>query len=319
MGGLNIADIAKWDPSSIGEVVETAKKLTVSVDEAVEPLPRMPVFGSWTGRGASSAKWSMRDSAAKAEQFTAGTRILGGAASSFEGLIEGLVRTLVDIRLAASAHGFRIDDKANTVEIAVSTAHWSDDDFAQLKKDQRELQQRVDNLVTVANKVDDDLAHKLATISEKAVFSTNGEALNSLVVGTLVGAKTDLLAKYGSKALDSVDSSLKPWLKEISFLKTSRLGIAGNVAMMIPSIMKDMGDGDSAAKAITRETVGTAAGVGAAAGASLAAGAAAGAVAGSFVPGAGTAVGAAAGFIAAAVAGGQVSDWASGLVADLWD
>lgn len=319
MGELSVADIARWDPVALGEVAQTAKKLAVSVDDTVEPLPNLPVFGIWTGTAASSAQWAMKDTRSKTEGFVGAVKILGGVASTAQGAVEGLVRALVDIRVQASAHGFRINDAANTVEIAISTAHWSDDDFAQLKADQRELQARVDKLVEEANRVDDALAKALSSVGDEKVTSESGAKLNSLVVGALVGAKTDLLAKYGSKVLDSVDSSLKPWLSEISVLKTSRIGIAGNVAMMIPSIMKDMGDGDSALKAITRETVGTAAGVGAAAGASWAAGAAAGAVAGSFVPGAGTAVGAVAGVVAAVVAGGQVSDWASGKVAELWD
>lgn len=319
MGGLSVADIARWDPVALGEVAQTAKKLAVSVDETVDPLPNLPVFGAWTGTAASSAQWAMRDTRSKTEGFVGAVKVLGGVASTAQGVVEGLVRALVDIRVQASAHGFRINDAANRVEIAVSTAHWSDDDFAQLKADQRELQARVDKLVDEANRVDDDLSKALSVVGDEKVFSNSGEKLNSLVVGTLVGLKTDLLAKYGSKALEAADSSLKPWLKEISLLKTSRIGVVGNVAMMIPAVIQDVGEGDSVAKAVTREAAGTAAGVAVSAGASWLASAATGAVVGSTVPGAGTVIGAGVGIAVAALAGGAVSGEVSDLVGKLWD
>ncbi|WP_299575279.1 hypothetical protein [uncultured Williamsia sp.] len=313
-----MADIARWDPAALGQVADTAKKLAVSVDETVQPLPNLHVFGVWTGTAADSARWAMKDTHTKADGFEGAVKILGGAASIAQGVVEGLVRALVDIRIQASAHGFRINEAANTVEIAISTAHWSDEDFAQLKADQRELQARVDKLVEEANRVDDDLAKALSVVGDEKVFSQSGEKLTSLVVGTLVGAKTDLLAKYGSKALEAADSSLKPWLKEISLLQTSRIGVVGNVAMMIPAVIQDVGQGDSVAKAVTREAAGTAAGVAASAGAGWLASAATGAIAGSALPGPGTVIGAGVGIAVAALAGdavsGEVSDW----VGKLW-
>lgn len=292
MGGLSLADIAKWDPVAIGEVAQTAQKLAVGVTESAQPLANMPVFATWTGTAASSAQWAMRDSVEKAERFVGATKLVGGAASMAQAVIEGLVRALVDIRMRASAHGFRINDVAGTVEIAISTAHWSDEDFAQLKASQRELQARVDKLITEANHADDELArmlNKVADDGKKSIWAVDSKDVNSIVVGYLVGAKVDMLGDFGKALLKDTDSRLLPWLEEIGKLKISRVGIVGNVVMLIPAIIQDVGGGDSMTKAVTKEVGGTLAGIGAAA--------ATGAVAGSVIPVGGTAIGAVGGVI----------------------
>lgn len=310
MGGLSLADIAKWDPVAIGEVAQTAQKLAVAVDEAAQPLANMPVFGTWTGTAASSAEWAMDDSVTSAERFVAATKVVGGAASMAQGVVEGLVRANIDIHMQASAHGFRINEAANTVEIAISTAHWSDEDFAQLKADQRALQARVDKLVDEANHADDELARVLSKVADdgkKSFWSVDGKDIDSMVVGALMGAKVDLLGDLGAKLLRDADSRLLPWLKEMDVLKVSRIGIVGNVAMMIPAIIQDIGNDDSVAEAVTKEAGGTAAGILAAAGA--------GALAGSVVPVGGTIVGGAAGVIA----GSLVALYTSKKIGELFD
>lgn len=264
VGGLSVADIARWDPAAIGDVARAAQKLAVSVDDAAGPLRNLPVFATWTGDGASSARWSMKDSATKADRLVGATKMLGGAATAAEGLVEGLVRALIDIRMAASAHGLRINDAANTVEIAVSTAHWSDEEFAQLKADQRELQARVDKLIDEANRVDDELAQALAKVSDdgkKSVWSVDSKDINSYVFGYLTGMQVDLVGDLGKAALDGTSSRLLPWMTDIGNLKLSRIGIAGNVAMLIPAIISDVGGGEEPWKAVTKEVGGTAIGV----------------------------------------------------------
>lgn len=310
MGGLSLADIAKWDPVAIGEVAQTAQKLAVAVEEAAQPLVNMPVFGTWTGSGSDSAKWAMKDSVATAQRYVGATKVVGGAASMAQGVVEGLVRANIDIHMQASAHGFRINEAADTVEIAISTAHWSDEDFAQLKADQRELQARVDKLVEEANRADDELANmlnKVADEGKQSFWSVDAKDINSTIVGYLMGAKTDLLGDLGVKLLNDADSRLLPWLKEIDILKISRVGIAGNVAMMIPAIIQDVGNDDSIAEAVTKEAGGTAAGILAAAGA--------GALAGSFVPVGGTVVGG----VAGVVAGSLVALYTSKGIGELFD
>lgn len=298
MGGLSLADIAKWDPVAIGEVAQTAQKLAVAVDEAAQPLANMPVFETWTGGAASSAKWAMKDSVTTAERYVGATRMLGGAATIAQGAVEGLVRANVDIQMQASANGFRINEAANDVEIAVSTAHWSDEDFAQLKANQRELQARVDKLVSEANRVDDELARALTKVADdgkRSVWAINANDVNSFVVGALASAKTDLLEEYGEKALAEVDASLAPWLAKVGTIGVKRAGVVGNIAMMIPSIIADVGSGDKLHVAVIKETGGVAAGI--------AAGAATGVALGTFAPG----VGNVAGLVVGAIVGGGAS------------
>ncbi|GAA1898922.1 hypothetical protein LX12_001963 [Williamsia serinedens] len=206
----------------------------------------------------------MKDSATKADRLVGAAKMLGGAATAAEGLVEGLVRALIDIRMAASVHGLRINDAANTVEIAISTAHWSDEDFAQLKADQRELQARVDKLVDEANRVDDELARALAKVSEdgkRSVWSVDSKDINSYVFGYLTGMQVDLVGDLGKAALNGTSSRLLPWMTDIGNLKLSRIGIAGNVAMLIPAIISDVGGGEEPWKAVTKEVGGTAIGV----------------------------------------------------------
>lgn len=90
----------------------------------------------------------------------------------------------------------------------------------------------------------------------------------------------------------------------------SRLNMGVGAVMAVPNVIAAIGQGDSAAKAITRETVSTAAG---AVGGGIVGGAAAGALAGSVVPGVGTAVGLVVGAVAGALCaevGSTVTDWA---------
>ncbi len=229
MGGLSLADIAKWDPVAIGEVAQTAQKLAVAVDEAAQPLANMPVFGTWTGTAASSAKWAMKDSVATAERYVGATKVVGGAASMAQVVIEGLVRANIDIHMQASTHGFRINEAANTVEIAISTAHWSDEDFAQLKADQRELQARVDKLVADANHADDELAkmlNKVADDGKKSIWAIDSKDVNSIVVSYLAGRRSTCSA-ISARSRFSTRQPIAALVGRDRKLKISRVGIAG--------------------------------------------------------------------------------------------
>ncbi|MBJ7291810.1 MAG: hypothetical protein JHC79_23130 [Williamsia sp.] len=292
-----MADIARWDPHSLADVATDCQKLAVSCSDATGQLDRMPVFETWKGVGAESAKNALKYCKLKSDQYIAAAKILGGAATIAQGPVEGLRRSLDILRTDAQQHGLRIIDSSSTVAVAVSTAGWDDDQIKELNEALTRLQDRVKKLVEEANRVDDDLAKALKNLDDKkkeSIWKVSANDIDSFVVGELVGAKTNLIGKYGLKALENVESSLKPWLKEIDLLEVSRLGVVGNVAMMIPSIISDVGGGDSVPVAIAKEGGGVAAGIGAAA--------LAGGVAGSVLPGPGNIIGAGVGLAAGAVA-----------------
>ncbi|MGJ0119580.1 hypothetical protein ACQ7HM_10280 [Williamsia sp. MIQD14] len=238
----------------------------------------------------------MRDCRKDADRYIAATKILGGATTIAQAPVEGLVRALIDITMTASSQGLRVIAETSTVTVAASTAGFSDEEISEVNRNIEQLQARVDKLVAEANRVDDELAEALSKVTDdgmKSVWKVSGADVDSFVVGALAGAKTDLLAKYGAQALTSADSSLRPWLTEINVLKLSRVGVVGNVAMMIPAIVSDVGGGDDVGVAVAKEAGGALAGIGAAAGT--------GALVGSVVPVGGTAVGAVAGVVVGGV------------------
>lgn len=107
------------------------------------------------------------------------------------------------------------------------------------------------------------------------------------------------------------DPGLLRWLEDpkiggIEIKGFSRIGGVVGAASAVPAVMSDIHDGNSVPEAVTRETVGVAAG--------LWAGAEAGAAIGSIVPGAGTAVG----LVVGAGAGAVTSYVASKGVEALW-
>lgn|GEM_PF-5607654 len=117
------------------------------------------------------------------------------------------------------------------------------------------------------------------------------------------------------------DEGLLNWLKDpkvggVEVTGLSRLGRVVGAAGAVPAVMSDIGDGNSVAEAVTRETVGTSAGLwaGGVAGA-FAADLAAGAAIGSVVPGAGTAVG----LVVGAGVGAFVALGGSKLVEAAWE
>ena len=105
------------------------------------------------------------------------------------------------------------------------------------------------------------------------------------------------------------DPGLLKWLEDpkiggVEIKGFSRVGGVVAAASAVPAVLSDIHDGNSVREAVTRESVGVAAGLGFGA---LAADMAAGAAAGSVIPGAGTAVG----LVVGAVVGGGASLLAS--------
>lgn len=110
-------------------------------------------------------------------------------------------------------------------------------------------------------------------------------------------ATTKLIAESPGTGPGKADPGLLRWFEDpkiggIELKGFSRVGGVVAAASAVPAVMSDIHDGNSVPEAVTRESVGTAAGLyaGAAVG-GLAADAVAGAAIGSVIPGAGTAVG----------------------------
>lgn len=143
-------------------------------------------------------------------------------------------------------------------------------------------------------------------------WAPSGSDLATAAGGAVAGGTTDGVRQATLNAIaaspgtgpGAADPGLLKWLQDPSIggveLKGfSRAGGVVGVASAVPAVMSDIGDGNSAAEAITRESAGTVVGLGAGA---IVGDLAAGAAAGSIIPGAGTVVGAAAGAVVGALA-----------------
>lgn len=124
-------------------------------------------------------------------------------------------------------------------------------------------------------------------------------------------ATTNLIAESPGTGPGRADPALLKWLEDpkiggVELTGFSRVGGVVAAASAIPAVMSDVHDGNSVPEAVTRETVGVAAG--------LWAGAEVGAAIGSVVPGAGTAVG----LVVGAGAGAVTSYLASKGVEAAW-
>ncbi|WP_406817374.1 hypothetical protein [Mycobacterium sp. M23085] len=157
---------------------------------------------------------------------------------------------------------------------------------------------------------------------------TKGEvaigAAGAVAGGTADGvrqATTQLIAESPGTGPGKADPGLLRWLEDpkiggVELRGFSRIGGMVAAASAVPAVMSDIHDGNSVPEAVTRETVGTAAGLyaGAAVG-GLAADAVAGAAIGSVVPGAGTAVG----LVVGAGVGAFVAWGGSKFVGEAWE
>lgn len=105
------------------------------------------------------------------------------------------------------------------------------------------------------------------------------------------------------------------WLEDTKVPRFARINVVTAASMSVPAVSSDMHEGNSAAEAVTRESVGTGAGLwlGAMAGGAVSGGEI-GAALGTVVPGAGTA----AGLVVGAVVGGAISWGASKGVEAAW-
>ncbi|EFG76672.1 hypothetical protein HMPREF0591_3425 [Mycobacterium parascrofulaceum ATCC BAA-614] len=124
-------------------------------------------------------------------------------------------------------------------------------------------------------------------------------------------ATTNLIAESPGTGPGKADPGLLRWLEDpeiggVELKGFSRVGGVVAAASAVPAVMSDIHDGNSVPEAVTRETVGVAAG--------LWAGAEVGAAIGSVVPGAGTAIG----LVVGAGAGAAASYLASKGVEAAW-
>lgn len=156
---LTLADIDRWDESSIRDVASALAKRGASAQDVRTGLARLPLISSWQGAGGDAARASLdKLSAYLAAHGEEMARVSSAACSSADE-IEGLKSMLHRIYDDASAQGFSIDPISGTVT-PTNDALFGDPLYA---LQQADLEVRIQELLAAAEAADAGLAQAIAT------------------------------------------------------------------------------------------------------------------------------------------------------------
>ena len=154
---LSVAEIERWDPEAVREVLHAATSRGDIAVNAANALGQLPVFQTWGGEAAESARESIgqtrRDLDAHGQEAFAVASAAGAAA-------DGVERVRGDLsRLKSEAHslGMEIDPTTNAVVPAAGSRMPPQE--AMLKEMQ--LQPKLDAIIADANRVDANLARAI--------------------------------------------------------------------------------------------------------------------------------------------------------------
>lgn len=297
MAGLCIADIDRWSVGEISAVFGICMNVADHCDATSRSLANLDAFSTWTGDAAEAAKDSVHTTRKDLDRNGEVAKKVAEAARKAEQDIVAVRKRLTDLRTEAADNGLTIDAHTDTVRPVAppNMQGWPAEDKAAYYREIEDLQFRVNALLMVAVDADRQLADAIKlTEGEKEDFSAVPTPKDVVLGGVAGGtaAKTDLIREVWSKALKDnptkLDTGVLKWLENVSdkplLRGFSRVGSVAGVATAVPSVLADIGDGNSPTEAVTREGVGLATG--------MAVGAEVGAGVGNIVPVAGTAVGA---------------------------
>jgi hypothetical protein len=161
---ISLADIERWDTSSIREVSKALAKRGASADEVRSGLTKLPLIATWQGSGGDAARASLEKLsaylAAHGEQMARVSAATGSAADE----IEGIKATLQRIQSDAQQEGFAIE--VATGEVTPLDKAMIGDPIYALQ--QADLETRIKDLLANASKADADLARAIASAGNDA-------------------------------------------------------------------------------------------------------------------------------------------------------
>lgn len=161
---LTLADVDRWDASSIRDVASALAKRGASADDVRAGLTKLPLIASWQGSGGDAARASLDKLSAYLAAHGEEMARVSSAARSSADEIDGLKSALHRIYDDARTEGFSIDPVSGTVT-PTNQALVGDPIYAMQQAD---LEVRVKELVAAANQADASLAHAITTAGEHA-------------------------------------------------------------------------------------------------------------------------------------------------------
>lgn len=251
--------------------------------------------------------------------------------------LENVAAALATAQLNASAVIAGLDNQLHAIDDAMGTAKANNQDttalhdqaVAAVKSTLEQVkgdQSAYSSVMAAAKSSMSTSTGEAPSTSETAENSGEGSGLvptpGDLALGgagAVTGATTDGVRGAAVDAMKAgpktgpgaADAGLLRWLEDSKVSGFSRVGGVTAAAAAIPAVLSDIHDGDSVAKAVTRETVGTAAGIWA--------GAEAGAAIGTFIPIPIPGVGTGVGLVVGAAVGALVATEGSKVVGKVWD
>ncbi|TRW81250.1 hypothetical protein FK535_17500 [Mycolicibacterium sp. 018/SC-01/001] len=161
---LTLADVDRWDASSIRDVASALGKRGASADDVRTGLARLPLIASWQGGGGDAARASLDKLSAYLAAHAEEMARVSAAARSSADEIEGLKSKLHRLYDDARTQGFSIDPLSGTVTPTDATLV-GDPVYA---LQQADLEVRVRELLAAADEADAGLAKAITTAGEHA-------------------------------------------------------------------------------------------------------------------------------------------------------
>lgn len=112
---LTLADVDRWDASSIRDVASALAKRGASADDVRAGLTKLPLIASWQGSGGDAARASLDKLSAYLAAHGEEMARVSSAARSGADEIDGLKSTLHKIYDDARTEGFSVDPVSGTV------------------------------------------------------------------------------------------------------------------------------------------------------------------------------------------------------------
>lgn len=159
---LTLADIERWDASTLREVSTALGKRGASANDVRSGLTKLPLIESWQGNGGEAARASLDKLSAYLASHGEEMARVSSATWTSADEIEGVKSTLERIYEDARTEGFSIDP----VTAAVTATDQSKVGDPLYALQQADLEVRIKDLLAAADQADDGLARAITDAGE---------------------------------------------------------------------------------------------------------------------------------------------------------
>lgn len=173
---LTLADIERWDGSSVREVSDALAKRGASADEVRAGLTKLPLISSWQGIGGDAARASLDKLSAYLAAHGLEMARVSSATGDAADEIERIKASLQRIKSDAQQEGFSID--LATGEVTPLHPDMVGDPIYALQ--QADLEIRITELLAAANAADAALAQAITTSGDAAGLPSDPQVRDAL-------------------------------------------------------------------------------------------------------------------------------------------